>query len=115
MDAAQIKAIIGEGRFSDYGIRGLCWDEQYAAGDAPRESYDWDHESDISTYSTDGRTLGGVCTVGVTEDNVEDALELATRYSDGEIALIGGTLKDYGEDAGEWILSDAEVLAVWKA
>lgn len=58
MDAAQIRAIMEEGRFSDYGIRGLCFDEEYAVGDSPRESYDWDHENDISTYATDGRTLG---------------------------------------------------------
>lgn len=115
MDAARIRSIIEEGRFSDYGIRGLCFDEGYAVGDSPRESYDWDHENDISTYATDGRTLGGVCTVGVTEDNIEEALKAAAMYSDGKLALIGGTLKDYGEDPGEWILSDAEILAIWEA
>lgn len=116
MDAAQIRAIMEEGRFSDYGIRGLCFDEEYAVGDSPRESYDWDHENDISTYATDGRTLGGVCTVGLTEDNVEKVISLVPRmYGDGRMALIGGTLRDYGEDPGEWILSDAEILAIWEA
>lgn len=123
MDAAQIKAIIEGGRFAYYGIRGLCPDEQYAVGDTPRYSYDWDHENDISTFHTTGIDVGGVCTIGIPTlaysdeeimEHIESAIKAASMYSYGRLALIGGDSMEYGEDQGEEILSCAEVLAVWE-
>lgn len=95
---------------------------QDAVGDEPRESYDWDHENDVSTYYTDGRTVGGVCAVGIDaqyddeiDQNVQVALDKVAIYSGNRIALVRADGCDYGEDAGEWILKGCpEVAGVWE-
>lgn len=39
--------------FGEIGIRSLAEDKQYSVGEYCRNSYDWDHEHDCSTYNTD--------------------------------------------------------------
>ncbi len=120
MDAQQIRQIIEadeEGWYAHWGLRGLYDDEQYKAGDTPRESYDWDHTEDCSTYFLDGRTVGGVCTLGIREDDDIDAAlnKLYRTYGDGRYALIKGASQMGGEDTGESIITcDARVVAVWE-
>ncbi len=121
-DIAKIKEIITADVGSFWGLRALCIDEDYVVGDEPRESYDWDHEEDISTYYTDGSTTGGVCTVGIDttygdeiEQNIRTALDRVAIYGSKRIALIRADSYDMGEDEGELILRrNAEVVAVWE-
>lgn len=118
----EIAEIITKDMMHCWGIRALCSDEDYAVGDEPRESYDWDHENDVSTYYTDGRTVGGVCAVGIDsqyddeiDQNVQAALDKVAIYSGNRIALIRADGCDFGEDGGEWILKGCpEVAGVWE-
>ena len=130
MDAQGIMEVIeayeeGHGCSGCWGIRGLCEDEDYAVGDEPRESYDWDMEQDCSTRVTTGRTLGGTCAVAIhdTEDiaSVQAARDGAGLYAGpgGRMALIHADRGEYGNDPDEIILMggmfDAvEVVAVWE-
>ena len=130
MDAQQIMDIIAawteeHGCSGYWGIRGLCDDEDYAVGDEPRESYDWDVEQDCSTRDTTGETIGGTCAVAVhdAEDvvSIQAALDGAGLYAgpSGRMALIHADHGEYGNDPDEIILQggvfDAvEVVAVWE-
>lgn len=121
-DIAKIKEIITADMYGMWGLRALHDDEDYAVGDEPRESYDWDHEKDISTYHTNGSTIGGVCTTGICtlyddeiEQNIRTALERVARYGSKRFALIHANGGYYGEDDGEYILcGNTEVMAVWE-
>lgn len=131
MDARQVMAMIGGRTSGFWGIRGLCPDEQYAVGGDVRESYDWDAETDTSTYSTTGVTMGdawrdgykaGICAVGIEDPedpgSVGKALRIAGRYGDGRYALHHAADAEYGNDEGELILfgdrfDPVEIVALW--
>ena len=100
--------------YNAFGVRVLPSDVDVAniyVGADVRDSYDWDFESDCSTYDTTGETLGGACCVGFRddylgtemdeEDNEECLKELkriiakSACYGDHNVVLIGG--KDYSE------------------
>ena len=118
--------------YNAFGVRVLPSDVDAAniyVGADVRDSYDWDFESDCSTYKTTGETLGGACCVGFSndyldtemdeEDNEECLKELkriiakSACYGDHNVVLIGG--KDYSEsgwDDGEQIIPNAKILAI---
>lgn len=118
--------------YNAFGVRVLPSDVDVAniyVGADVRDSYDWDFESDCSTYDTTGETLGGACCVGFRddylgtemdeEDNEECLKELkriiakSACYGDHNVVLIGG--KDYSEsgwDDGEQIIPNAKILAI---
>lgn len=107
------------------GVRTLTPDEKYAVGDTCRDSYDWDSEWDRSTYETDNPiSLGGTCSIGINWDRdwddqdeletaLNDALKMSDAYEGNRKVIIGGKSQSGGNDPGESIISDAEVLAVY--
>ena len=122
--AAEVQTMISARQFecghcSGYwGLRALCDDEEYEAGDSPRESYAWDFDEDVSCYETDGETIGGACAIDIgdweEESDIEDAIRGVMRYLPRRVALIHAMDREYGNDPGEVILSDAVVVAVWE-
>ena len=125
---ANISDLARSGALSKYeyiGVRTLTPDEKYSVGDTCRESYDWDHEQDRSTYETDRPvTLGGTCSIGINRDRYLDepdevetalnnALKASNLYEGDRKVIIGGDIMEYGEDPGEHIIANAEVLAVY--
>lgn len=115
-----VELINADGRCA-FGIRSLCGDEDYKVGETARPSYDWDHETDRTTYGTDGeREIGtaaiqvGVCDVAVTSDDVRKAVAAAKAYGGRRLALLASDDCTGGEDVHEVDLRDAEVLAVWE-
>lgn len=115
--------------YTAFGIRSIS-DQRFGhleIGESVPDSYDWDMENDMSTYHTTGATLGGACAVGIATDDlwldgddddelmerIESAINMSNKiYNFGETMLIGGNGYDAGWDKGEYIISDAVVLAV---
>lgn len=105
------------------GVRRLTEDENYSIGDYCRNSYDWDYESDCSSYDTDEPTeLDGTCAIDTKidfqwddvseiEDKLEEAIEASGCYI-GNIAILGCDRMDYGSDEDEIIMEDAIVIAI---
>lgn len=108
--------------FGVIGIRSLSDDEDYREGEYCRNSYEWDHENDQSTYhSADSAELNGTCAIDATsilyfdteDERAEEALHCALSKSQryyGKKAIIAGDLDGYGEDEGEIIIRNAQVL-----
>lgn len=123
MDASEISSMIAayqaeHGYSGHWGLRALCDDEEYEIGDTPRESYGWDFDTDTSLYGPDGETIGGTCAIDIgdweEEGDIEDAIRDVMRYLPRRVALIHAMDREYGNDPGEVILSDAVVVAVWE-
>ena len=110
-------------------IRGLRYDENYAVGDWCRNSYDWNHELDQSSYDVDGEPieLPGTCGVDIwnfmylnsnevdeAKNLLREAIERAKYYGDdGRLAIIVGYNDyEYGEDENEVIIRNAQVIAL---
>ena len=110
-------------------IRGLRYDENYAVGDWCRNSYDWNHELDQSSYDADGESieLPGTCGVDIwnftylnsnevdeAKNLLREAIESAKYYGDdGRLAIIVGYNDyEYGEDENEIIIRNAQVIAL---
>lgn len=110
-------------------IRGLRYDENYAVGDWCRNSYDWNHELDQSSYDVDGEPieLPGTCGVDIwnfmylnsnevdeAKNLLREAIERAKYYGDdGRLAIIVGYNDyEYGEDENEIIIRNAQVIAL---
>ena len=75
--------------------------------DVPFETGAMDHNSHIWDDGDDtGEELDGVCAVSY------ENLQYACQYYGEHIAIIGGDHYEYGEDAGEIIIRDAEVLEI---
>lgn len=117
-----IKAIETSG-YEYIGIRHLADDEHYNIGDICRDSYDWDYDSDCSTYDTDEPiSLGGSCAyntgIRVGWDEPEEIIEKLTRALKesscyyGQIVIIAGDSAKYGYDEGEIIIGNAKVIAI---
>lgn len=116
-----IKAIMESG-FCTIGIRHLSDDESYSVGDYCRNSFDWDYEYDRSTYDTESPVeLSGTCAIRTNIDvgwdeneevmeKLTSALEKAKCYF-GTTIVIGGDRFEYGNDDGEIIIKDAQVVA----
>lgn len=117
------------GHITSLGLRSLEGDESTEIGTELRESYTWDMEQDCSTYHTTGETLNGTCSTGIQldardidEDNIEElAAAIETAYKINKsygstvgMVVIGGTGHDYGNDDDEYIIENAEVVAVLK-
>ena len=75
-------------------------ENEFAEGEILDNSFVW-----IDGEMTD-EELDGACAV-----NIDDA-RLANNYFGDHVAIIGSNSMEYGEDLGEIILRDAEVLEV---
>lgn len=90
-------------------------------GEVLEPSYQWDIEYDISCYETTGEQLYGTSAVDITEliidpsYGVDEAarqifdIVTAQRY-DGYPCIIRGAFSEYGQDDGEVLIEDAEVI-----
>lgn len=85
----------------DYEYIGVRVQEnEFAKGEILDNSFVW-----VDGEMTD-EELDGTCAV-----KLEDA-ELAIGYFGNHVAIIGGDFMEYGQDLGEIIIRDAEVLEV---
>lgn len=125
-----IKKTINETEFEFYGLRvddGL----RYNVGDTANNSHqlyqdpDFDEDGElIYPYIEDGVNHGlydagefdGTCAIGFNADDDESiakALKQIKHYSGNYIHILGGDYAEGGNDRGELIISNAEVLGVY--
>ncbi len=98
---ARILEAAVESRY-DYETIGVRVQEQpFELGSIEHLSHVWDDGEDT------GEELGGICCTAI---DLLDAVDC--EYYGDHVAIIGGSLNSYGEDAGEIIIEDAEVLAI---
>ena len=112
------------------GVRNCCEDENPVVSETLRNSFDWDFESDVSTYFTTERQLDGACAVDLgrkyedllyNEDAegiaalIEKAVESAKAYSanSGKLVLIAGNNATYGTDEDEIIIRESKVIHIF--
>lgn len=85
----------------DYGYIGVrVQEDEFVLGEILNNSFVW-----IDGEMTD-EELNGTCAVKI------DDTELAKHYFGDHVAIIGGDSIEYGQDLGEIIIRDAEVLEV---
>lgn len=90
-------------------------------GEELEPSHDWDYENDCSS----DEMLSGTCSTGISdlwfdgesedEEEIKKAIarHIKNNY-DGEMTyIIGGNKSEYGNDAGEMIIANAEVIFVF--
>lgn len=103
--AKEIKALYEELKM-EYGANiGIRVQENvpFTVGPMDHVSHVW-----VDGEETDDE-LDGVCAISLSFPGWE---HLASMYCGAHVALIAGDVAGYGDDAGEIILSDAEVIAV---
>lgn len=123
------KLIIG----TDFEFYGLRVDEgiRYNIGDTVNNSRqlfqdpDFDEDGEliypyiehgINKGLYDAGELDGTCTIGFDVDDdasIEKAIEQIKMYSGDYVHVLGGDYAEGGNDRGEVIISDAEVLGVY--
>jgi len=120
MTKEQISKIIEKEEYSVYGLR-MDYTE-YQVGDIMANSHQWyqDPQSDDDTFESDNYNgflgcwdygeLDGTCTIHVTTDNIDSALENIRSYEGKYMYLVGGDYAEGGNDQGEAIIEDAKVL-----
>lgn len=94
----RIEEIKENANYEYIGIR--VQEEEFTLGEILNNSFVW-----IDGEMTD-EELNGTCAL-----MLQDA-KLANNYFGNHIAIIGGDMMEYGEDLGEIIIKDAEVIEV---
>lgn len=134
-----VKAALNAGQV--IGVRNGEEDEQYSVGDAPRNSYVWDFENDMSTYDNDEvetEEYDYTCTTGTKgvdwgwsdADNADDvaaiveALKIAIKdnqsyYSHNQYLIAGveadgDGVEGFENDPDELDITDGTVVMVIK-
>ncbi len=70
-----------------------------------------DHVSNVWVDGDDtGEALPGICTISA--DNIQQLCKDAACYFGNHVAILAGDIAGYGEDSGELILTNAEVVEV---
>jgi hypothetical protein len=90
----------------EYGLRVEA--EPVSIGDILPDSRVW-----VDGEPTD-ETLRGVSTIGITADTVERSIDMLSGYLGDYIVLVQGVYASWGEDAGERIIEQGEVIACFK-
>jgi hypothetical protein len=106
----QIKEAIEDDPHADWGLRVIPHDHPVNEGDELPPSYRWDDGE-----QTD-EELDGTSTIGIRANgSVERAIKVLNQggYVGAQVALVRGDSRGAGEDPGEVLLSDAEVVLVW--
>ena len=98
-----------------YGIR--TDNREYQVGDTVANSHAWDFENDreIEDEFYNGACATGIAPLWFDEDDmeaIEKALEIQKDYRGAHQYLIAGGNADYGNDRGEIIIENAEVIAI---
>ena len=127
---ADVKRAISDTSFEFYGMRvddGI----QYNVGDIANNSHqlyqdpDFNEEGELiypyvdqGLYSGfyDAGELGGTCAIGFDpeeDESILKAIDAVGCYYGDYIHILGGNCADIGNDIGEVIISDAEVLGVY--
>ena len=126
LSVKEIKEAIANTECEFYGIR---VDEiKYSVGETANNSHqlfqdpDFDEDGElIYPYIEDGiyegfydaGELDGTCTIGFDaedDDSIQKALEKVKIYFGSYIHILGGDYAEGGNDSGEIIISDAEIL-----
>lgn len=128
MEKDDIKRICKESYFGYFGLR--ADDMEYQAGDICNDSHqlfqdpDFDEEGELiypaiedpeSPYYGfyDAGELDGTCAVKFDPDDehsIKAALEIVKMYSGKNLYIIAGDSMEYGNDDGEIIIREAEVI-----
>lgn len=109
MKAETIMDMIGEAEYGYYGIR-IELDVDYALGDTTNESRIW-CDGTVTDLTLDGTSCVGI-PANANMADINNAIKTASHYFGNRIYLIGGDQCEYGEDAGEYIITDATVVAI---
>lgn len=100
-------------RFCPYMVQG---------GEGLEASYQWDIENDVSCYETTGEQLPGTSAINITDIMLDDTYYevdeaarqifeiITTAVYDGYPCIIRGAFSEYGQDDGEVLIDDAEVV-----
>lgn len=122
MTVEEIKNLIEDAEFEYIGIRADSRD--YKVGEVMDNSHQLFQDADCGgelveegQYAGfyDAGELDGTCALKVSEDNVEEMIAKVKAYGkEKKIYLIGGDSMEYGYDAGEIIIREAEVIASLK-
>lgn len=114
----EIIEAINKSKYEVFGLR-ADWDTCYSIGDIHDNSHEWwqDDPEDGSEYNEDvglwdGGELIGTCAIEVTSETVDEAMELLRHYTGNCFYLLGGDYAEGGNDRGEIIIENAEVLAI---
>ena len=105
----EIMKAVSETDYEYYGIR-VDNGKNYCIGDRTDDSRIW-IDGDPTDETVDGTSCVGF-RFNAEKNDLESALSIAEKYYGDRIYLIGSNSMEYGEDAGEYILKDAEVIAV---
>lgn len=109
MEISDIKEMIEknewDAKFEIFGVR--IQEQPFALGSLNHNSSVW-----IDGEETEEK-LDGVCAINLGSPEAIEALK-GNGYFGSHIAIITGTLHEYGQDLGEVILRDAEVLYIVK-
>lgn len=119
MTVEEIKNLIEDAEFEYIGFRADSRD--YKVGEVMDNSHQLFQDADCGgklveegPYAGfyDAGELDGTCALKASEDNVEEMIAKVKAYGKGKkIYLIGGDSMEYGYDAGEIIIREAEVIA----
>ena len=128
LTVAEIKKAIENTEFEFYGIR--VDEMKYEVGETANNSHqlfqdpDFDEDGElIYPYIEDGiykgmydaGELNGTCTIGFDaedDDSIQKAIDMVKSYCGDFVHVLGGDYAGGGNDSGEIIISDAEVLLV---
>ena len=125
MTVEEIRELISKSEYDCIGIRADS--REYQAGEAVDNShqlfqdpqYNDDYTELLYPYISEGPYAGfydagelnGACALEVSVNNIEEMLKKVKSYGN-KYYLIGGDSMEYGYDADEIIIRDAEVIAV---
>jgi hypothetical protein len=109
---ATAKELVGKDQSGDeFGFRMLPYDgKEGVVGSKLESSFHWE-EGNFT-----GKEIGATSVVGIKNtDDIEHAFDILKRsnYLGRQLALVRGGPEGSGEDIGERLLSDAEIVAVW--
>lgn len=125
MTVEEIRELISKSEYDYIGIR--ADNRGYQAGEVVDNSHQLFQDPQYNdTYTEllypyiyegpyagfyDAGELNGACALEVSENNIEEMLKKIKTYGN-KYYLIGGDSMEYGYDADEIIIQDAEVIAV---
>ncbi len=122
-----IEKILTEETYEVFGLRKD--DKRYEVGDVVNNSHQLFQDPQFNAdgklaYNlvTDGiykgfydaGELNGVCSIEVNKNDIEEALENIKSYDGKYLYLIAGDKYEYGNDVGEVVIEEAEVVAILK-
>ena len=99
--------------YNYYGMRVMARNsEPVKVGDTLGPSY-----QNLDEQDEESENLGGTSAIGIddvsSEEDVSRAISATNSYSGNVVVLLGSHTKDYGNDPGEIVMHNAEVIAVY--